>query len=111
MALIHSLTIKEKPFNWIKQKYKGKRVEVRQNIGRFTLIHAGDTLTFTHNREPLKCSVVAVRQYPSLADLVDSEEPAKIAPSYTRNAIFKAITQLYPNYTGEFVAIEFAPIK
>jgi ASC-1-like (ASCH) protein len=84
---------------WIKEPYLEeiltgrKKIEVRVGYSNITRLKPGDRLML-NDRYPYR--LLAITNYPSFEAVLESEDPAEIAPDLSREELLSTLHELYP---------------
>jgi ASC-1-like (ASCH) protein len=101
---------------WIKEEYlqqilEGRKtIEVRVGYSNIRKLQAGDTLLLN---ERYRCTIRRIASYASFEDLLQNEDPSRIAPDIAPGELLAVMRGIYPAEKEMLgvVALEIYPVE
>jgi len=72
---------------WFAMIDRGRRLEARLGYYTVRLVRQGEVVTLRCDDNTRDVKIVAVRQYSNITAMLDTEDPAKLAPGMSREQI------------------------
>lgn len=108
---MRNMRIKTKYFDLIKSGVK--TLEVRVGYDNIKQIKVGEEISMLTQSESMVIRVKAIRKYSTFAEMLEHEDPERIAPGMNKNEVRNLFQNLYPPFKeklGVFV-FEISPAK
>jgi len=89
-----------------------KTLEIRVGYDQIKRIEAGTTIVLTSHEGEMPCDVVAVRNYPDFAEMLECEDVGRVLPGIPRGEALGQLRKIYPPAKERLgvVVLELKPV-